>query len=136
MTNLTSNDELDMSDSSSSDTRYMLVNNQDYSHFHEKLKKKPLDIQKFKGQSSNIKIENWFKLYERIVKYMEWTEEESILYLSTYLEDNALEWYSSNLDRYNTFNDAKEDLLAQFGIDTIRHSLWPIETGLRHQIWP
>lgn len=126
MTNLTSNDELDMSDSSSSATRYMLVNNQDYSHFHEKLKKKPLDIQKFKGQSSNIKIENWFKLCERIVKYMEWTEEESILYLSTYLEDDALEWYSSNLDRYNTFNDAKEDLLAQFGIDTTDH-----KTGIK-----
>ena len=35
-----------------------------------------------------------------------------------YLDDDSLEWYSSNLDRYNTFDDARTDLLTQFGIDT------------------
>ena len=72
-------------------------------------------------------------MYERIVKYTEWTEEESILYLSTYLEDNAQEWYSSNLDRYNTFNDAKEDLLAQFGIDTTDPLKRALDTKYDHK---
>lgn len=38
--------------------------------------------------------------------------------MSLYLEDDALKWYLSNLDHYNTFNDAKENLLAQHGKDT------------------
>ena len=105
-----------MSESTSSDTRYMLEGIEN--PFRERFKKKPLDIQKYKGHTSNIKIENWLKIYERVVKYMMWTEEESILYLSTYLEDDALEWYSSNLDRYENFYDVKEDLTAQYGIGT------------------
>ena len=83
----------------------------------EKSKKKQLDIQKYKGHSSNIKIENLLKLYVRVVKYMGWTEEEGVLYLSTYLKNDTLEWYSSNLDHYETLDDAKKDLLAQYGID-------------------
>ena len=111
-------DMTELSEANSSESRYMLAENQYYKRANEKSKRKPLDIQKFKGQLSNIKIENWLKLYERVVKYMEWSEEESILYLSTYLEDDALEWYSSNLDHYDTFSKTKEDLIAQYGIDT------------------
>ena len=55
-----------MSESSSSDTRYMLAERQNFTR--EKSKKKQLDIHN-----------------------QGWTEVESVLYLSTYLEDDALE---------------------------------------------
>ena len=32
---------------------------------------------------------------------------------SSYLKDDAFEWFSGNIDTYNTFNDVKSDLMAQ-----------------------
>ena len=103
----------------SSDTHYMLAPQRTrHTPDFQQSSNKHFEIQKFKGLDSKIKIENWLRMYERIIRYMNWSDEESIIHLFSYLEDDALEWFSGNLDTYNTFNDVKGDLMAQYGVET------------------
>jgi len=95
----------------SSDTHHMLAPQRTrLTPNFQQSSKKHFENQKFKGFDSKIKIEIWLRMYKKIIRYINWIDEESIF---SYLKDDAFEWFSGNIDTYNTFNDVKSDLMAQ-----------------------
>jgi len=87
----------------STSTRYAL--NPNYFKF---------EIQKFKGSESTILIQQWFVAYELLAEHFEWENRAKLIHLANYLEDEALNWFLTNLTSYLTYEDAKQNLTDQF----------------------
>ena len=83
----------------------------------EKSSKSKPKIQVFKGSNDKITIENWFKRFEMLNKFYNWSENKQIIMLGNYLEDDALNWYIENYDN-DSYLELKTKLISRFGLET------------------
>ena len=75
-------------------------------------------VQIYKGFNDKLSIENWFKRFELIAKLKKWNQNEKIIMLGNFLEDDALNWYLENCDTENWL-ELKTNLEARFSLGTI-----------------
>lgn len=75
-------------------------------------------VQIYKGFSDKLSIDNWFKRFELIAKLKQWNDNEKIIMLGNFLEDDALNWYLENCETENWF-DLKSNLIARFSLGTV-----------------
>ena len=76
-----------------------------------------------KGRNpSNLSIKHWFKAFELVAEHFTWNDRQKLIYLSNYLEDEALNWYLDSLDNYTCYQEAKEDMINQF-VEVLSNSL-------------
>ena len=85
----------------------------DIKELHNKCKPK---IQVFKGFNDKISIENWLKRFEMIAKHLKWSDNDKLVLLGNYLEDDALNWYIEN--SCDNYSQVKDRLINRFGVET------------------
>jgi hypothetical protein len=80
-------------------------------------KSKP-KIQILKGLGDKVSIENWLKRFKMLSNFYKWDENNKIVMLGNYLEDDALNWYIENYENCS-FSEIEFKLIARFGVETV-----------------
>ena len=75
-------------------------------------------MQIFKGLDDKVNIENWLKRFEMISMFYNWSDNEKLIMLGDYLEDDALNWYIENYTSDN-YEQMKNKLISRFGLETV-----------------